>query len=199
MLVPEVVAHVLAAPARLRTSRLVCVDGRAGAGKSTYAAELAASCRAATSSPVAVLHMDDMYEGWTGLPGVAEVVSSMLMDPWSRGLQARPAHWDWATRRRVAPRPVPLLPVVILEGVGSYARRHDHLVTTLIWLECPAPIRRRRALARDGAVFAPHWQQWARDEDRVHAREDTRARVDLTVDTAVAPVPASAVVGPTRP
>ena len=34
-----------------------------------------------------------------------------------------------------------------------------------VWLEAPAPVRRGRALDRDGEVFAPHWQEWA-DQER---------------------------------
>jgi len=201
---PEVVAQVLSSPVRLHSSRLVCIDGRAGAGKTSYAAELAAACRVAASAPVTTVHMDDLYEGWSGLPGVAEVVWSMLVNRWSRGLDARPAMWDWDARRRSSTTAIPLTPLVILEGAGSYARRYDHLLTTVTWLECPEPIRRRRALARDGAVFAPHWDQWARDEERVHAREGTRARADITVHTGAgltasggtAPAQTSAPAGP---
>lgn len=194
----DLVTHVHAAPARLRSSRLVCIDGRAGAGKTDFATEFAAACSEATTAPATTLHMDDLYEGWSGLPGVAVIVSSMLMQPWSTGRDAEPARWDWDAGRRNAPTPLPLTPLVILEGVGSYARCYDHLVTTLVWLECPEPVRRSRALARDGALFAPHWQHWAHDEEHVHTREDTRARADVTVHTADPLGHPSAVVGPTR-
>ncbi|MDQ3628717.1 MAG: 4-amino-4-deoxy-L-arabinose transferase [Actinomycetota bacterium] len=197
MRLPDVVTHIQGSPGRLGSSRLVCIDGRAGAGKSDYADELAGAWSAATSIASTTLHMDDLYEGWGGLPEVAEVVSSMLMEPWNNGRDARPAAWDWGARRRGAPTSLPLTPLVILEGVGSYARRYGDLVTTVIWLECPDPVRRSRALARDGAVFAPHWDRWARDEVRVHTREDTRARADVTVYSALERP--SAVVGPVLP
>ncbi len=199
MRLADVAAHVLASPARLGPSRLVCVDGRAGAGKTEYAAELAAAGQALTSACATTLHMDDLFEGWAGLPTVAGVVSSMLLEPWSRGLDAGLSRWDWEEGRRTAATPLPLTPLVILEGVGSYARRYDALVTTLVWLDCPEPVRRSRALGRDGVLFAPHWDRWARDEERVHAREGTRARADVTVHTGASPGRTSAVVGPGRP
>ncbi|MGO1280054.1 MAG: AAA family ATPase, partial [Cellulosimicrobium funkei] len=42
-------------------TRLVVVDGPAGSGKTTLAAQLEAAL------PAQVLHMDDLYEGWRGL------------------------------------------------------------------------------------------------------------------------------------
>ena len=42
-------------------------------------------------------------------------------------------------------------------------------------------LRRRRALDRDGAVFSPHWERWAAQEDVVLA--SVRERADLVVDT----------------
>ncbi|CAN5310202.1 AAA family ATPase [soil metagenome] len=199
MQLADVVTHVLASPARLGSSRLVCIDGRAGAGKTEYAAELAAACAAASSTYAMTLHMDDLYEGWAGLPTASGIVSSMLLEPWSRGLDASPARWNWEEGRRTVATSLPLTPLVILEGVGSYARRYDDLVTTLVWLQCPEPVRRSRALGRDGVVFAPHWDRWARDEERVHAREGTRVRADVTVHTAVSPHRTSTVTGPVCP
>ena len=57
----RVVALALARPPTLGDGRLVCVDGPAGSGKTTLAAGIAAR----TGAPV--LHMDDLYPGWSGL------------------------------------------------------------------------------------------------------------------------------------
>ena len=61
-------------------------------------------------------------------------------------------------------------------------------------------VRRARALARDGAVYAPHWDRWAAQEDALLARERTSERADVELDTAAGglvaelsgPAPASA-------
>ena len=69
--VSSVVASVLAAPPTLGAGRLVCVDGPAGAGKTTLAAALDRAFRDAlrpsVPATVQTLHMDDVYEGWAGL------------------------------------------------------------------------------------------------------------------------------------
>jgi hypothetical protein len=51
----------------------------------------------------------------------------------------------------------------------------------LVWLEVAAPVRKKRALDRDGAAFAPHWDQWAAQEDAMLARERTPDRADITL------------------
>ncbi|MFC6235722.1 hypothetical protein ACFPZL_11580, partial [Leucobacter soli] len=52
-----------------------------------------------------------------------------------------------------------------------------------LWLECPAPLRRQRALARDGEIFAPHWDSWAAQEETQIAAERPIALVDEIVHT----------------
>jgi uridine kinase len=186
----ELAATVLAAPARLRGSRLVCIDGRAGAGKTSLAAELAEACAAAEPALGAsvVIHMDDLYAGWSGLPGVAEEVTRQLVDPWVAGEPGQLAVWDWHGHVRLEPVPVPLPPLVVLEGVGSWSRDYDDVVSTLVWLDCDAEVRQRRALERDGGLFVVHWDAWAADEERVHTREQTRLNADVVLDTTDQPV-----------
>jgi len=183
--IDELAAQVLAGPARLRGSRLVCIDGRAGAGKTLLAARLAnqISTACAGAGPVTTVHMDDLYEGWDGLPGVADVVASQLVEPWATGEPALAGVWDWHHRQRLEPVEWPLTPVVILEGVGSWSQRIDDAVCSLIWLECDEPTRRRRALNRDPGVFDLYWNRWAADEEQVHGREQTRINADLVIDT----------------
>ena len=73
-------------------------------------------------------------------------------------------------------------PLLVLEGVGSGAARFDDLQTVLVWVEAPYDVRMARGMARDGDAFAPHWEQWARDEAALFARERTRERADVRID-----------------
>ena len=69
---------------------VVCVDGPAGSGKTTLAAALAASRPAAT-----VVHMDDLYPGWDGLPHVGAQLTSLL-EPLA---ERRPGRYRRGSRR----------------------------------------------------------------------------------------------------
>ena len=181
MRVDGLAEHVTRSPARLRGSRVVCVDGRAGAGKTSLAAELAAFLEPV--GPVTTVHMDDLYEGWSGLPTVADHVADELVGQWAAGEPGRLAAWDWHLGSRLDPVPLALTPVVLMEGVGSWSRRIEDAVSAVVWVECDEPTRRRRARLRDGGVLEPHWDSWATDELLVHEREQTRLRADLVVDT----------------
>lgn len=137
---------------------------------------------AAYAGPAAIVHLDDLYEGWSGLPTMATRIERELLSPLAAGRPASIRRWDWAAGRLGSELAVPVADALILEGVGSYARAYDEYVSLLVWVEAPDDIRRKQALDRDGGLFEPYWDQWAADEERVHAREGTRDRADLVVE-----------------
>jgi uridine kinase len=170
--------HVRAAPPRLGRTRLVCVDGPAGSGKTTFAARLAVALGPETP----VLHMDDLYDGWT-LDGAAERLVADVLLPLADGLPGAFFRYDWdAERFGDVATEVPVPEVLIVEGCGSCPRDVDAWTTLRVWVEAPADVRLQRGLARDGAVLEPEWRHWQRIEAEEFAREDTRARADLRVD-----------------
>ncbi|HYJ69544.1 MAG TPA: 4-amino-4-deoxy-L-arabinose transferase [Nocardioidaceae bacterium] len=173
----ELAAAVAAAPPRLGRTRLICVEGRAGAGKTTLSDAVAT----AYAETAAVVHLDDLYEGWAGLPTIGVRIRDELLPSLAAGRRASIRRWDWAADRLGAPLTVPVVDALLLEGVGSYARDYDDAVSLVIWVDAPDDVRRDRALTRDGDVFAPYWDQWAADEATVHARERTRERADVVV------------------
>jgi uridine kinase len=162
----------------LHRGRLVCIDGPAGSGKTTLASEIA------SLSGAPVLHMDDMFEGWDGLPRITAQVESLLL-PLAAGRAGSYRRWDWpadAWAETVEVAPAPLL---VLEGVGSGASSVARLVTVLVWVEVPYDLRMARGLERGGTGVAEHWRQWAVDEQDLFARERTRERADVLVDGRV--------------
>ncbi|MFI2708092.1 4-amino-4-deoxy-L-arabinose transferase, partial [Nocardioides sp. CER28] len=157
--------------------RLVCVDGPAGSGKSTLADALAELAPDAT-----VVRTDELLEGWAGLPGLAGSVRALL-EPLARGTAGSWRRWDWhaggwAETRQVAPSRL-----LVLEGVGSWSPEIAPWVTTLVWLDAAHDVRKRRGIERDGDDFAPYWEQWARDEAALFARDRTRERADMVIET----------------
>jgi len=185
--VAAVAEAVIAAPARLGRFRLVCVDGRAGAGKTTFAEALARQLRCSYGRKVTVLHLDDLYEGWAGLPGMAERLSREVVGPLAAGRPGRVRRWDWHRDGWRDCVEVRAADVLILEGVGCYARSFDARVSCLVWLEADDVVRRRRALTRDGDAIAGRWDAWAADEQRVLSRERPRDRADYVVSTDTGP------------
>lgn len=175
--VARILAHAASRAPTLGTGRLVSVDGPAGAGKTTLAAGLAA----ATGAPV--VHMDDLYEGWDGLPGVDRQLARLLR-PLAEGRPGRYRRYDWHLARWAEWVRVPVSELLVLEGVGAGAGSVGDLVTTLVFVDAPHEVRMRRGLARDGEAFAPHWAAWAAAEEVRFAADRTRQRADLLVDGA---------------
>lgn len=163
-------------PATLGKGRLVCIDGPSGGGKSVLAAALAEIA----SAPV--VHMDDLYEGWSGLPHVADRFDRLLL-PLASGAPGRYRRYDWHRGEFAEEVTVPPAPLIVMEGVGSAPAAYAGLQTALAWVDAPPDVRRRRALARDGDAYAAHWDAWARAEQDYFAREGTRERADLVVVT----------------
>ena len=163
-------------PATLGTGRLVCVDGPAGSGKTTLAAEVAS-----LSGGAAVVHMDDLYEGWGGLARVDEQLETLLR-PLADGFSGSYRRWDWPGNAWAETVLVPPAPMILLEGVGSGSSDHSDLITVLAWVEVPFELRMTRGFERDGDAVGEHWRRWADDEQELFARDRTRERADLLLD-----------------
>ena len=168
-------------PARLGTVRLVCVDGPAGSGKTTLAGSVAQQLGAT------VLHLDDLYEGWSGLDGVFHRLDAQVLQPLSHGLDGRYRRYDWVQARFAEWVDVPLPEVLVLEGCGSADLAVGDRASVIVWVEAPAGTRLARGLARDGEALAPEWHRWMVMEQEHFARHRTRERADVIVDGTVPP------------
>ena len=173
-------ARVRAEPARLGAVRLVCVDGPAGSGKTTFAGWLTD----ALGEGAGLVHLEDLYAGWT-LTGAAARLSAGVLRPMAEGRPGVHHRYDWAAGCfGDEPVSVAVPRVLVVEGCGSSPRALDPWTTLRIWVEAPAPLRLSRGLARDGDDLAAHWHRWQRTEARYFAADRTRARADVRVDGA---------------
>jgi uridine kinase len=182
--------RVRATAPRLGRTRLVCVDGPAGSGKTTLAGRLAGLLDAP------VVHMDDLYAGWT-LTGAFARLAAGVLRPLAAGLPGAYPRFDW-TAGRFSPSPtaVPPADVLVVEGCGSCPRAADPWAVLRIWVEAPPEVRLARGLARDGATLAPEWRRWQLTEAAAFAAEETRGRADVRVDGTVSSPGDRPVAGP---
>lgn len=184
-------ARVLRTEPALGPVRLVCVDGPAGAGKTTFAAALSEALEPMVGS-VPVVHGDDVYEGWPVVAAARDRVAAFglladrldgwVLEPWRRGDDAHPPVWDWHSGRWAPARTLPAPRVAILEGVGlgSSALRASAVVS--IWVGTGAD-RLARVLERDGAQLAEQMRAWQADEQIWFERDGTRAGCTVRITT----------------
>lgn len=180
--VATLAARIRATAPRLGRVRLVCVDGPAGSGKSTLAGVLTERLAGEEGARCAVVHMDDLYEGWSGLGSVWARVEEQVITPLARGLPARYQRYDWHAGCFAEWIQVPVPDVLVLEGCGSAPRAVDDRAVLRVFVEAPAQVRLARGLARDGEAERGNWLAWMDDEAAEFVREDTRARADLVID-----------------
>lgn len=163
-------------PATLGSGRLVCLDGPAGSGKTTLAAALLD-----LEPRGRVVHMDDLYAGWSGMRAGADQLGPLLCAL----ADDRPGtyrRYDWHAAAYAGPVVLDPSPLLVVEGVGSGASAVADLVTVLAWVWVPADLRLARGIERDGEGLREQWDAWMHDEADLFARERTEERADVLVD-----------------
>jgi hypothetical protein len=147
---------------------VILIDGKSGSGKSELADLLAPVLGAG------LLRLDDLYPGWDGLEAASRAIPDILdSGRWRR--------FDWISGEFAEWHDIDRSKSLVIEGSGSLSRQNRGLATLGVWLELDEPERKARALARDGEMYAPHWDQWAAQEAAFFERE----RPDLLADVVL--------------
>ena len=162
-----------------RAVRLVAVDGRGGAGKSTLARALAAACGGAP-----VVRVDDFLY-WRDIEGWWPRLEREALRPLLSGLPARFRVRDWANdplgQGLGGWATVPAADVVIVEGITSSRQAISADLAMALWVHAPPSERLRRAIGRDGQQRRSLWIEWMRLEDEFFARDGAAERADYVV------------------
>ncbi|GAA1492213.1 ATP-binding protein [Curtobacterium herbarum] len=170
---PALATRALASRARSayrsgRNGRLVVlVDGRSGTGKTTLGTALAGELDAT------IVHLDDVYPGWDGLQAAADAVVRDVL-----GVPSGYRRWDWGRSEPADWVPLDAAAPLVIEGCGALSRASAPLASFRVWLTAEEGERRRRALDRDGEVFARQWDRWARQEEAFIASEMPQTLAD---------------------
>lgn len=172
----ELASAASAGVPRAAATRVVLIDGPAGSGKTTLGERLGGALGAQ------VLHADDMYEGWDGLPVLRDVVVTRILEPLARGEEAGFERWDWVASARAEHIAVPNAEYLVIEGVGVAQRAARDYASLVIYVDAPWPERLARGLARDGDAMRAQWEVWQYAEEEFLNAEGTSQAADITVD-----------------
>ncbi|UFU05063.1 AAA family ATPase [Ruania halotolerans] len=174
--VQAVVAAARAAGPRCGDATIVAIDGPAGSGKTTLAGAVVAELDAT------VVHMDDLYLGWSGLRDSADRLRREILARLWLGRVGRYRRYDWHAEELAEERDVPAEGTVVVEGVGCVRANTRPFFSVIVWVEAADDVRLARGLARDGTAAEPHWRAWMADEADLFAEARTADIADLHVD-----------------
>ncbi|MGV8970135.1 MAG: ATP-binding protein [Microbacteriaceae bacterium] len=151
-------------------SAIVLIDGRSGSGKTELARAIVAD-----NPGTQLVRLDDLYPGWNGLAAGSNVVHSTLLTThrWQR--------WDWLENNCAEWNEIDPTRSLIIEGCGALSAANRARATLGVWVELDSATRKRRALDRDGDLYAGHWDSWAEQEDEFMAKENPRDLADFEV------------------
>jgi len=157
---------------------VVLVDGGSGAGKTTFAHALRLALEDIRGHSVQLMSLDDCYPGWDGLAEGSRMVVDDVLRPGDPGWWG----WDWESGERTHWHPLDPDADLVVEGCGALTHESALLASFSIWLTLDADARRRRAIARDGDAYAPHWDRWASQEADHWDRNRPWDLADFVVD-----------------
>ena len=162
-------------PPRLTMAPLcLAIDGRSASGKTTLAAQLAASMPDSV-----VVHTDDLawHEplfDWAHLLTEAVLLPARKRQPVSFTPPA------WRARGREGSIDIPVgTRAIIVEGVGSAHRSTAGMLDAILWVQSDAAVAEARGLARDLAsgengdeqATIDFWEEWIDSERRYLERD----------------------------
>lgn len=167
---------------------ILLLDGRSGSGKTTLSQRL----HSLLGWPV--IHLEDMYPGWTGLSAGAAMVASSVIDP-SRAPDERGfLRWDWYASDFDTWVPTPGGGEgcsLIIEGCGVLTEQNIAAARSVgdgevwgVWLDLCAEERYRRAMDRDDS-FAGYWTMWSQQEDAHYCEHRPWLLADWTINRSL--------------
>lgn len=161
---------------RAGPTRLVAIDGPGGAGKSTFAVQLA---DAAGGAPV--IRTDDFASADNPINWWPRMLTEVI-EPLTRGELASYQRYDWPSENLAEWHTVEPAPIVIIEGVTAGRSEWAALMSFLIWIDTPRNERLRRVVERDWSEALEDSDTWMTEEDDHYARDPTKQRADAVIE-----------------
>ena len=157
---------------------LLAIDGPAGAGKTTLAAQLEAEYSA--HSTVRTIHMDDLYDGWDealgqSLTDTLQAITAAYLS----GNHCTIKFFDWHLMKFDREEVIAPTDYLILEGVGAAQKVVREAGAITYWLDIDDETGLQRVLARDGAHIEMQMLQWQIQQSVHFAKDQTRENCEF--------------------
>ena len=136
-----------------------------------------------------VMHLDDLYEGWSGLGGVWDAGRGPAARTARPGRARRWQRYNWAAGRFAEWHDLPVPDVLVLEGCGSAPRSVDGRAVLRLYVEAPPGCGCAVGLDRDGEAMRARVGALAGARGRAVRHRADRERADVVVDGTATLVP----------
>ena len=177
-----VVEDLLKGAPRCGNTHIIAIDGRAGAGKTTFANEL--SLALSLHRKVSVVHLDEIYAGWElALTDTLTESLSQIIKSISDGESVTFPVYDWTWQQFDSTREISPCDLIIFEGVGSAQRVVRDIATASMWIDIDQQTGLQRVLGRDGAAIANQMNLWQEREEGHFLSDATRENADFILST----------------
>lgn len=186
----EQLLNTLESLQKKKSTLIVGVDGCGGAGKSTFAEEVAK-----LSAKITMIHMDDFYlPSYSRINGTPEEkpigvdfdwqrLRQQVLVPLANNQEGNYQRYDWCSDSLNEWHRVCIGGIVIIEGVYSIRKELDNFYDFKIFVDCPKKLRLKRGIERDGQEAKDIWENiWMVAEDIYMMEHRPYERADLVVD-----------------
>ena len=114
----EIQLAIIESSPRCGKTKIISIDGPAGSGKTTLAAELSVALFS-TFGDVPIIHLDQLYEGWDGAldSKLFERIDSWILTPIRNGLPPKYLEYDWHLGAYSKWIELALIPILIICSV----------------------------------------------------------------------------------
>lgn len=162
---------------------ILAIDGPAGAGKTTLAEHLSAAL--ALKYTVAIIHMDDLYNGWDNAFDfhLKDALIS-IVDAHRAKREISLSRFNWYQNEFGAAEKLAPADLLILEGVGSSQSAIRQNLTASIWIDIDRTIGLERVLRRDGEGLSDQMKNWLTLQENHFQEEESEASADFVLTTS---------------
>ena len=160
-------------------TKLICIDGPAGSGKTTLATSLTKLLDNAY-----VIHMDEIYDGWE--QALTEKTTNNLINwivlPLKNKQPIEFHKFDWNLMKRNQKVRIENPRYLIIEGVGSVIDPVIQYCALKIWVQTKPEVGLLRVLNRDGDQIEAEMRKWQKLETKHFLKYQTKENCDVWVD-----------------
>jgi uridine kinase len=177
--ISELVELIQSSSIKCGETKVVCIDGPAGSGKTTLANSLS---KYLDNCPI--VHMDEIYEGWEEALSqkTTNDLYQWIIEPLLKKQLIEFFKFDWTISKRNKKVVIRSHSYLIIEGVGSSVKKVSEHASLKIWIEVNQSLGIERVLKRDGQQIKDQMKNWQIQELNYFNENKTKENSNIWID-----------------